>query len=110
MPAPFHWTEEKRKEMIAAYNNGEGIISIAKRFHVRHESISALLQEQGIQVKTRSEWSRRNICNYAYFHRIDTEEKAYWLGFLTAARAMGLAKHDFAIVFKVLAKMAGLDD
>ncbi len=84
MPAPFHWTEEKRKEMIAAYNNGEGIISIAKRFHVRHESISALLQEQGIQVKTRSEWSRRNICNYAYFHQIDTEEKAYWLGFLTA--------------------------
>jgi len=30
--------------------------------------------------------------------------------FLTAARAMGLAKHDFAIVFKVLAKMAGLDE
>ena len=30
--------------------------------------------------------------------------------FLTAARAMGLAKHDFYIVFKVLAKMAGLDD
>src|SRR5579864_5465212 len=30
--------------------------------------------------------------------------------FLTAARAMGLAKKDFAIVFKVLAKMAGLDE
>jgi len=30
--------------------------------------------------------------------------------FLTAARAMGLAKHDFAIVFKVLARMAGLDE
>lgn len=30
--------------------------------------------------------------------------------FLTAARAMGLAKHDFAIMFKVLAKMAGLDE
>lgn len=29
--------------------------------------------------------------------------------FLTAARAMGLAKHDFAIVFQVLAKMAGLE-
>jgi 3-hydroxyisobutyrate dehydrogenase-like beta-hydroxyacid dehydrogenase len=29
--------------------------------------------------------------------------------FLTAARAMGLAKEDFAIVYKVLAKMAGLD-
>jgi 3-hydroxyisobutyrate dehydrogenase-like beta-hydroxyacid dehydrogenase len=30
--------------------------------------------------------------------------------FLTAARAMGLANHDFAIVFKVLARMAGLEE
>ena len=30
--------------------------------------------------------------------------------FLTAARAMGLADKDFAIVYKVLAKMAGLDE
>ena len=29
--------------------------------------------------------------------------------FLTAARALGLAKEDFAIVYKVLAKMSGLD-
>ncbi len=29
--------------------------------------------------------------------------------FLTAARAMGLAQEDFAIVYRVLAKMAGLD-
>lgn len=29
--------------------------------------------------------------------------------FLTAARAMGLAEHDFFIVYKVLAKMAGMD-
>jgi 3-hydroxyisobutyrate dehydrogenase-like beta-hydroxyacid dehydrogenase len=30
--------------------------------------------------------------------------------FLIAARAMGLAKHDFFIVYRVLAKMAGLED
>ncbi|HLX39427.1 MAG TPA: NAD(P)-dependent oxidoreductase [Ktedonobacteraceae bacterium] len=30
--------------------------------------------------------------------------------YLTAARAMGLAKQDFAIVYKVLAKMSGLDE
>jgi len=28
---------------------------------------------------------------------------------LTAARAMGLEKHDFAIVYKVLARMSGID-
>lgn len=30
--------------------------------------------------------------------------------YLTSARAMGLAKHDFFIVYKVLAKMAGLEE
>ena len=30
--------------------------------------------------------------------------------YLTAARALGLAKQDFAIVYKVLAKMSGLDE
>ena len=30
--------------------------------------------------------------------------------FLTSARALGLAQHDFAIVYKVLAKMAGIED
>ena len=29
--------------------------------------------------------------------------------FLTAARAMGLAEHDFFIVYKVLAKLAGIE-
>ena len=28
---------------------------------------------------------------------------------LTAARGMGLAKHDFAIIFQVLAKMSGVE-
>jgi 3-hydroxyisobutyrate dehydrogenase-like beta-hydroxyacid dehydrogenase len=30
--------------------------------------------------------------------------------FLTAARGMGLASHDFAVVFKVLAQMAGVTE
>jgi 3-hydroxyisobutyrate dehydrogenase-like beta-hydroxyacid dehydrogenase len=30
--------------------------------------------------------------------------------FLTAARAMGLAKHDFAVLFKALARMAGVEE
>jgi 3-hydroxyisobutyrate dehydrogenase-like beta-hydroxyacid dehydrogenase len=30
--------------------------------------------------------------------------------FLTSARAQGLARHDFFIVYKVLAKMAGLEE
>lgn len=84
MSAPFKWIDELIHEMIAAYKNGEGTNLIAKRYHLRHESVSAMLQEQGIVLRTRSEYSRECTCNHAYFHSIDTEEKAYWLGFLTA--------------------------
>ena len=80
MPAPFKWTEEQREEMIVSYKKGEGVLAIAKRFHVRHESVSSLLKERGIPLRTHD----RGTCDDAYFHSIDTEEKAYWLGFLTA--------------------------
>ena len=45
-------------------------------------------------------------------HRLDVPLPTVALTneFLTAARAMGLAEHDFFIVYKVLAKMAGLAD
>jgi intein-encoded DNA endonuclease-like protein len=81
MPAPFKWTEKQREEMIIAYQKGEGVLAIAKRFHVRHESVSLLLKERGINLRTHQ---GSTICNDAYFTEIDTEEKAYWLGFLTA--------------------------
>jgi hypothetical protein len=81
MPAPFQWTEEVREEMIASYQKGEGVLAIAKRFHVRHGSVSALLKGRGISLRTHL---RGITCNDAYFHEIDTEEKAYWLGFITA--------------------------
>lgn len=80
MPAPFKWTEEQKEEMIASYETGEGVIAIAKRFHVRHESVSLLLKERGINLRTHY----RGTCDDTYFRSIDTEEKAYWLGFLTA--------------------------
>ncbi len=84
MPAPFQWTEEKKCQMIAAYKQGEGTIAIAKRFHLRHESVTSMLQEQGITIRKPTQFARTHACNHTYFHSIDTEEQAYWLGFLTA--------------------------
>ena len=51
---------------------------------LRHEAVASLLQEQGIVLRSRHEYTRMHTCNHAYFYSIDTEEKAYWLGFFTA--------------------------
>jgi len=84
MPAHFKWTDEATQDMITSYQNGESTTSIASRYHANHHTVSSMLVEQGIVLRTRAEYSRECTCNYAYFHHIDTEEKAYWLGFLTA--------------------------
>jgi hypothetical protein len=42
------------------------------------------LRELGVLVKTRNRTKKDLFCNYRFFQKIDTEEKAYWLGFIYA--------------------------
>src|SRR5260370_18347522 len=46
------------------------------------------LKQRGIEPRGRSEAHRRYAVDEAFFDVIDTEEKAYWLGFLTADGTM----------------------
>src|SRR6266446_1171781 len=84
MPAPFKWTSEQVHDIIAAYELGESVTSIAARYGTSQQVIGPLLKRHGVRLRPHYESVRRHTCNYAYFHRVDTEEKAYWLGFLTA--------------------------
>lgn len=67
------------EEIIVRYESGEGSGVIANRFGCRDTAILKLLKKNGIE--------RRGIRDYAYpvdeafFDVIDTEEKAYCLGF-----------------------------
>lgn len=84
MPAAHPWTAEQLQDILSAYSKGESAVSIARRSGVSYPIIRPLLQKHGIVLRSRAEVRRVNTCNHAYFHAIDTEEKAYWLGFLTA--------------------------
>jgi len=52
---------------------------ICKKFHVDHSTIKAVFSMYGIK-----ESRRKTRVNDSYFKDIDTEHKAYWLGFLMA--------------------------
>lgn len=65
-------------EVIDLYNNKTPIWKIAKIFKSSEETISKVLKENGVEVGTRS------VFNHHIFDEIDTEEKAYWLGFIWA--------------------------
>lgn len=66
------------KEVIKLYNEGIQIWKIAEMFRSSEETISKVLKENNVKVE------RKTAFNQHIFDIIDTEEKAYWLGFLWA--------------------------
>lgn len=70
-----------KSEIIPLYNSGTSINKLMKLFHLGKRTISNGLKELGIEVKnTHTEIK----FNDHIFDVIDTEEKAYWLGFIWA--------------------------
>lgn len=57
---------------------------IAKELDISPQKVAGLMKENGIQIRTDREQALKYTFNERYFQNIDTEEKAYWLGFLYA--------------------------
>lgn len=71
--------EEAIKEYINTPDCDKSIAKISNKFGINKKTLSKYLKEKGIEIK-------RYVCkfNNTIFDIIDTEEKAYWLGFLYA--------------------------
>ncbi|UUV47012.1 hypothetical protein [Bacillus phage vB_BanS-Thrax5] len=86
MPPKFRLTKEQELEVIKRYNNGDSIRKIAEDYPVGRTSIGYVLQRYNVQRKGQGNsygYSKYTV-NQDYFETIDTEEKAYWLGFISA--------------------------
>lgn len=68
-----------KTKVVESYLRLKNIHKVAEEFKVSLSPIKRTLKESGIEVT-----NRRYIVNDGYFDVIDTEEKAYWLGFLYA--------------------------
>jgi intein-encoded DNA endonuclease-like protein len=65
--------------VIEKYNELKNIHKVAKYFNVSISPIQRILKRNNFELT-----NRRYDVNHNYFEVIDTEEKAYWLGFLFA--------------------------
>jgi transcriptional regulator with XRE-family HTH domain len=76
--------EAQQLEVCRRYLAGESTYALAREFGVSDGTIGKVLTQRGVQKRTASEVHRRYSCDHSFFDTIDTEVKAYWLGFVAA--------------------------
>ena len=75
--------EEMQQQIIDDYLNNKSMRQIEKDYGVTRQSVAKFLEEKNIKT-TKGNHHRLYTHDYDYFEKIDTEEKAYWLGFMFA--------------------------
>lgn len=83
---PQKFTSDAEKEQIInLYLSGMSQKRVGALYNVTQGAVSNLLKRRGIKARSKSETSGRKYrVNHHYFDSIDTPDKAYWLGFITA--------------------------
>lgn len=85
--------------VIERYNELKNLKKVAKSFGVSLRPIKRILKENNFELT-----NRRYEVNHDYFENIDTEEKAYWLGFLYADGCVRKTKSGSQVVLKLSLK------
>lgn len=75
--------DEQIQQIIEDYQNGKSMRQIERDYNVARQSVAKYLEEKQIKT-TKGNHYRKYKHQYDYFENIDTEEKAYWLGFMFA--------------------------
>jgi hypothetical protein len=76
--------KEFQELVTQKYLNGQSMVSIGKELNKDKRTVKLALVKNGVKLRSVSEWNRTYKINKDYFEIIDTEEKAYFLGFLFA--------------------------
>ena len=72
--------KNNKEEIIKYYKETESIKKTTEKFELNIKTLRSYLQEWGVFINEQP----RYTANYDFFELIDTEEKAYWLGFIAA--------------------------
>lgn len=90
------FTDNETKDIIVQYLSGMSSVKIGKRYNVGHKVILRVLHENNIEVNN-SRLHRKYKLNENYFDVIDTQNKAYILGFLYADGNNGINKSTISL-------------
>lgn len=90
-----NWSAEKKErndKIISLYQEGNSISQVAKLINIHPSTIAKVLRDLRVPRRPQHQKghsrnttkNRKHKFNLDFFQQIDTEEKAYWLGFLYA--------------------------
>lgn len=101
------WKPDNPLVIIERYKNGESATSLTKEFNAPLAAMYRFLRKNNVKIRDYSESQQKLKCNREYFDKIDSEDKAYWLGFIAAdggvhknSLIIGLAARDINHVKK----------
>lgn len=77
-------TPELEQSIIRDYQEGLSSLKIKDKYGVNPTTVFNILKRNGLSGRSNSINSRKYFCNEDFFEVINTEEKAYWLGFVYA--------------------------
>lgn len=84
MAAKLIFSEEEKQTIISLYQAGTSLRQLEKELGHTRKTLSKLLKEENVTIKDNTINSRRYQHQEDYFKIINTEDKAYWLGFIYA--------------------------
>jgi len=111
----FHYiaktNDAQRLIMVKMYESGLSTTEIAEKFNITYQAVISMLRNRGVRIRSHKEVSRRYDINEHFFDKIDSQEKAYFLGILFADGynsidrpeiILGLAPRDKEILEKLI--------
>lgn len=88
----------KEAEIVYMYTiEDQDIVTISEKYGVNNTSIHRLLLRGGIPIKDASDSRRKYEIDTTYFEKIDTEDKAYFLGLLYADGNLATSEYSVSI-------------
>ena len=97
--------KDLEKEIIQEYKVNKRIKPISEKYNLSNVTIINILKRNGIAPPMRGETCRKYSCDFGYFNKINTQEKAYFLGLICSdgnncrgTLSIGVHKNDYFIL------------
>lgn len=85
-PENHYPTKQEIQQLCADYENGLPMNQVAEGHSLSLATVKRHLHANKTTTRKRSDYPvwRKYFCNNAFFNNVDSEQKAYWLGFIAA--------------------------
>lgn len=84
--------------ILEKYSQGNSVLSISKELDITYCRVLKILKENNVIIRDNHFTAKKYHCDENFFENIDTESKAYWLGFIAADGYISKSKNYDALL------------